>query len=116
MREIEIEYKNTVEQYRVILSNHSFTPNIDEQILKMFSEAKSLASSQKNYFLELLKMGMTRLEARRLSRDKFSKKWDLAVEINKLLEIKVKSKIKQKKQKELKEWAKGFDKFGRYKN
>ncbi len=105
------------EDYHNELLKHSssFTPNLDISILDLFDKAKEMYFKYKEYRKQLILNGINREEARKLSRRKFPF-FEIEFEIEKLVTIKVRSARKQKKEKELKEWSKGFDKYGRYKN
>ena len=105
------------EDYHKELLKHSssFTPNLDITILDLFDKAKELFLKSREYKKELILEGMDRYQARKQSKVEYPYR-AIEDEIERLVKIKECSARKQKKTKELKEWSKGFDKFGRYKN
>ena len=113
---IYYERDTTVDEYAKMLQEHSYTPNLDVKILELFSELKECYANFKAYQAEIVaSTGVTKSEARIIAREKFPFIF-IDLEIEKMVKIKEASAKKQKKAKELKEWCKGFDRYGRYKN
>lgn len=105
----------TKEDYKLVLEKHSFTPSLDKSILELFEKAKDYFKKCKEHEKILREQGIDRHEAKKISRIKFPFRI-IQEELDKQIKIKEYSSIKQNKAKEFKKWAKGFDKFGRYKN
>lgn len=107
--------KMTKEEYKLILEKHSFTPNLDKNILELFVKTKELFFKCKENEKNLREQGVDRHEAKKTSRIEFPFR-AVEDELAKQIKIKEKSSLKQSKAKKDREWLKGFDKFGRYKN
>lgn len=103
------------EDYKLILENHSFTPNLDKSILELFEKAKELYIKCKEHEKNLRLQGTDRHQAKKLARNEYPFRV-VEDELSKQIKIKVHSSIKQVKDKRFKDWCTGFDKFGRYKN
>ena len=113
---IYYERDTTLEEYAILLQQHSFTPNLDAKILELFSELKEMYANFQSAKISLLESNPTlkKREASNLAKKEHPYVL-LDIEIEKLVKIKELSSKKQKNKKELMEWGNGFDRFGRYK-